>query len=437
MRGRRPGARGGRLWIVGVALVAVSLAAGQAGAGGLIMPEVGTADVGLASAGYTARAQDASTVFTNPAGMTRLDGSQLVLGVQLLYGDVTFSIDEGTSTALGSDDGGVAIGWFPGGGLFYSHTLSPSVKVGVAATGNFGLTLKYDDEWVGRYYVQEGTMIGMSLVPAIAVKVSPTVSLGASVNAMYGMLHDQVAVNNLVGADGELTLKTSQWGFGGNLGLLWEPGPRTRLGLVWNSELELDFSDRPEWEGLSPALETLLDSRGLLDAPVDVGITLPQGVNVSVYQQVTDRWALLASAGWQEWSTFGQVEVGMQSGDPISLTADLEFKDTWHAAAGAQCRLSEPWLLNFGIAYDSPFQADTVPVAVPANDSWRFGVGAQKEQSERFSWGVAFEYAPAGGTLAVDSTGGPPVALGGRGDLVGAFRDSALYFIAGNLSWTF
>ena len=41
----------------------------------------------LASAGYTARAQDASTVFTNPAGMTRLDGTQLSLGAQLLYAD--------------------------------------------------------------------------------------------------------------------------------------------------------------------------------------------------------------------------------------------------------------------------------------------------------------------------------------------------------------
>ena len=42
-------------------------------AGGLLLYEVGTADIGLASAGYNARAQDASTVFTNPAGMTKLE----------------------------------------------------------------------------------------------------------------------------------------------------------------------------------------------------------------------------------------------------------------------------------------------------------------------------------------------------------------------------
>jgi long-chain fatty acid transport protein len=39
---------------------------------------VGTADVGLASAGYNARAQDASTVLTNPPGMRRLEGKEVL-----------------------------------------------------------------------------------------------------------------------------------------------------------------------------------------------------------------------------------------------------------------------------------------------------------------------------------------------------------------------
>ena len=56
------------------AFVVGTLACKTAGAGGISLYEVGTADVGLASAGYSARAQDASTVFTNPAGMARLAG---------------------------------------------------------------------------------------------------------------------------------------------------------------------------------------------------------------------------------------------------------------------------------------------------------------------------------------------------------------------------
>jgi long-subunit fatty acid transport protein len=84
-----------------LALCAGALGAGQAAAGGLIAYEVGTADVGLGAAGYSARAQDASTVLTNPAGMTRLESTQLLAAGQVLWGNTKFSIGSGTSPALG------------------------------------------------------------------------------------------------------------------------------------------------------------------------------------------------------------------------------------------------------------------------------------------------------------------------------------------------
>ncbi len=115
-----------------------------------VFSKIGTADVGLASAGYGARAQDASTVFTNPAGMTRLEGTQVLGSGQLDYGRTKFSIGSGTSPALGGNDGGNAFGsdgWFLGGGGFLSYSLSPTLKLGFAVTGNFGGVVDYDDNW--------------------------------------------------------------------------------------------------------------------------------------------------------------------------------------------------------------------------------------------------------------------------------------------------
>ena len=54
-------------------------------AGGLFLTEFGTEDVALAGAGWAARAQDASTLFKNPAGMSRLEGNQIQSGLQALY----------------------------------------------------------------------------------------------------------------------------------------------------------------------------------------------------------------------------------------------------------------------------------------------------------------------------------------------------------------
>lgn len=424
-------------------LVAAALAAAggfvgaPAHAGGLFLYEVGTADVGLASAGYTARAQDASTVFTNPAGMTRLAGSQATLGGQILYGNVTFTPAAGTSPALGGNDGGYPIGWFPGGGAFFSYSVSPELKLGFATTGNFGLALEYDANWVGRYYVQNGTLLGVSMLPSIAYRVSPQLSVGASVNAMWGKLKNQVAVNNLVGQDGQLTLDAQKWGWGANVGVLYEASPATRLGLTWNSQVRLDFKSAAELTNLAPGIEKLLADRGLLHATIDLGVTVPQGVNASFFHQANDRWAVLGSVGWQQWSRFGRVEIGVDSSDPRSLTKNLDYKDTWHIAAGAQYREGGPWLLNFGVAYDSAFQdGSNVSPMLPANAAWRFGVGAQKDESPTFNWGWAIEYA-YGGTLDVDRQSTLPVAAGGRGNLVGSYNNTGVVFFGANFNWKF
>jgi long-chain fatty acid transport protein len=417
------------------ALAASACVLQGAHAGGIGLYEVGTPDVGLASAGYAARAQDASTVLTNPAGMTRLDGGQWMIGAQALYGDAGFSIGEGTTPALGSGDGGNPVGWLPGGGLFYSHSLSPDLRLGFAATGNFGSAVKYEEGWVGRYRAQEGTLIGLSLLPSIAKRIDEQLSVGASLNVMYGKLDNEVAVNNILGPDGRLSLADGTWGVGVNLGLMIEPSRGTRFGITYTSPVELDFAARPEWSGLGPALSALLSSRGLLDARTDIGVTVPQTVNAGVYHELDPRWAVLGSVGWQQWSKFGAVEVGIDANDPVALTTALDFDDTWQLAGGVQYRWSDAWRLSAGIAYDSGFQDDgRIALALPTNAAWRFGIGGQRDAPGAFGWGWSLTYA-AGGTLDSNVAGRVPVALGGRGNVVGSFDDVRFIFLALNFQW--
>lgn len=406
-------------------------------AGGISLYEVGTADVGLAAAGYAARAQDAATILTNPAGMTRLAGNQLTLGAQALHADLGFSIGDATSPALGGGAGGNPIGWFPGGGAFYSHSVSPDLKLGIALTGNFGSAVKYDSGWVGRYYVQEGTLLGVSILPSVAWRVNDRLSLGAALNVMRGTFETKVAVNNIVGPDGQLSLEDNAWGVGANLGLLYETSPGSRFGITYTSPVNLDFRAPASFSGLGPGLQALLTSRGLIDANVDLGMTVPQGVMASVYHELDSRWAILGNVGWQQWSKFGRVDVGVDSNDPVGLTSNLEFKDTWHVAAGAQYRHSDAWTLTAGVAYDSAFQDNAhVAVALPANAAWRFGVGGQKQESPAFRWGWSLEYVH-GGDMNVDLRGNVPVAIGGRGDVVGSFDNASILFLAASLSWKF
>jgi long-chain fatty acid transport protein len=421
-----------------LAMAAVNPA--PATAGGLLLYEFGTAEPGLAAAGYAARAQDASTAFTNPAGMTRLEGTQVLAGGQVMWLNTQFAVGGETSPGLGSNDGGRAFGsngYVPGGSLFVTHRVSPDLALGFAVAGNFGSMLDYDEDWVGRYRVQSADLIGVSVMPSIAYQVTDKLSLSAGVNGMYGLFDQKVAINNAVPSldDGSLEIDDDTWGWGANVGFMYAPTPGTRLGLTYTSEIELDFSGPAQFSGIGPVLTALLESRGLLGAQVDIGAKVPQQVMGSLYTEVNDRWALMGNVGWQDWSEFGEVELGIDNTqDPTSLSSPLSFDDTWHVAVGAQYRMNDQWKSNVGLAYDSGFQdgRDVSPL-FPVNSAWRFGVGGERQSSESFKWGFssALLY---GGNIEVDKRSALPPALGGRGDLVGGYDQtlSVLLTVYGN-----
>jgi long-subunit fatty acid transport protein len=171
-----------------IALAVTIVLAPSVWAGGISLYEIATPDVGLASAGYAARANDASTVFKNPAGMNQLNGAQLQGGLQALYGSVSFSPDANTSFRLGPDAGDNAVGWLPGGSLFVTLPLNEKWSVGFGSLSYFGLAEDYGNHWVGRYYVQKSALLGMSLMPAVSFKATDWLAIGAGLNAMYGYL---------------------------------------------------------------------------------------------------------------------------------------------------------------------------------------------------------------------------------------------------------
>jgi long-chain fatty acid transport protein len=407
------------------------LLSSAAHAGGIALYEVGPTQTGLASAGYASRAEDASTLFTNPAGMTRLKKSELLTGIQPLYTNIKFSPDARTTTT-GSE--GNAQGWLPTGEMYYVHSISPDLKVGIGMVGYFGLALDYGDEWVGRYYVKNDALQGITFQPSAAYKVTDKLSLGAGLNAMYASLEQKMAVNNVLDGlpDGELKVDDTTWGFGANVGVLYEFDPKTRIGINYLSEVKLDFTVRPEFRGIGPTLLTLLTSRGLTTSSIDMGMKVPQMVMLSFYRQLNDRWALMADVGWQQWSAFGKVDVDLSSSNPKSLTADLKYEDTWHYALGAQCRLSQPWLLFFGAAYDtSAVKSADLTVTVPMGESYRFGTGTQYQWNDHLSLSFAYELVCMG-TLNVDQERGP---LAGR--VAGEYRNASIHAIQAAMRYQF
>lgn len=346
-------------------------------AGGLFLYEIATPDAALSAAGLTARAQDAATAQSNPAGMTRLKGDHVMFGAQLMAAQMGFDIGPGTTTS--GNDGGNPIGLFPGASAFYVHTLTDDLRSGIAFYGNFGSVLHYKEDWAGRYHIEKGTLLGLNITPSLAYRITPLWSAGLGLNLMYGLFKTNTAINTpSQPGDGYFSMQDKDLTIGGQVSFLFEPSHCTRFGLVYNSPMKLNFSDIPDFSNLGPSLTNTLRNNGLLDSDLDISMTVPQTLMISFFHELNRCWALLGSAGWQNWSQFGKVGIELDSINSPSLTVNRDYQDTWHSSIGMQYKSPYAWHFSSGIAYDSSMVTNANRTAdVPVSQTWRFGLGAQ------------------------------------------------------------
>lgn len=412
-------------------MITVAVLPTEVEAGGLFLTEFGTEDVALAGAGWAARAQDASTLFKNPAGMSLLNGNQFQGGLQLLY--YQSSGFSGTNTPFGGNGGGNPIGVIPAGSGFYVHSLNKDFKVGIGVLSNFGLGLKYDHGFAGRYYVKQATLVGVTFAPVVSYRVNDYVSVGGGPNVMVAYQKMTSDINNLLPpgiGDGGLYISDTTAGVGGQVGVLVEPRKGTRVGVTYYSPIELNFSTTPTFSNLG-TIGIALQNNGLLNRNLDLGMTVPQRVIVSGYHEFSERWAVMGDFGWDNWSQFGKVDFAI-SGGPISpsLTTNVDYDDTYRAAIGTQFILNPAWLFNGGFAYESSMvSAANRSVALPVGAAYKFGLGVGWLMKPNIKLGFSYELAYSG-DLAIAQNRGPLA-----GQLTGSFQDLMAHFFAFTVNW--
>ncbi|MGH7933659.1 MAG: OmpP1/FadL family transporter [Candidatus Binataceae bacterium] len=406
----------------------------QAWGAGIALYETGAPDLGTASAGRAAMAADASTTAANPAGMTLLDRSQLLVASGAMLPDINFDRGSQTKVPGGGGGGGNAGVFFPLGSGFYVYKLSDRVRLGLAVDSTFGLAANYGTRWVGRYYLTKSSIITGQANPSIAYRVNEWLSVGAGFSFQVARLYSQAKINNILPRfpDGGLQIESWDEAFGGNVGFLLEPAANLRIGLTYQSPVDFKFGFHPHTTGLGPGLRAALRKSGLLGAKVNLGMTEPQQMMASALYQLTPALALMGNIGWQNWSQFGQTVLGISAESQKSLAVDLNYSDTIQIAFGGQYRMFQKWLLSAGFAYDSsPVSEANRGPSLPLDRQLRYGAGIQYELNRDMTVGIANELLDAG-NAPFNVRRGP---LAGR--VQGDYATNIIDFLAVNLIYRF
>ena len=358
------------------ALGSVVLLPGTAAAGTLYFPEMSNAsEAGYAGAGMVARANDAGTAFSNPAGMTLFDESEMLAGATLVYIDAGFSTNN-DNTADGKS-GSVNKNILPMGSFSYVRPISDKLKLGVSVHNYFGVAFDMPEEWVGRYSLTQIALIAPQVQPALAYKVNDWLSVGAGAALTLGYLRDKQRVQSVLpgGEDGKLRISDADLAVQYNVGIMLHPWEHTRIGFRYLTETDLDFEDAPDISGVELPIDRP-------NKKLQLGVKMPRTIDAAIHHQWNDRLALLGSVGWEEFSRFGKVQVGLDNTD-VSTTLDADFRDVWTFGVGAEYQYKPDWELTAGAAYASSYSTDrTRPISVPLGPQYRYGVGFKHTRSD-------------------------------------------------------
>jgi len=359
---------------------ATSLVATPALAGGFYLQEQSPGAIGRAFAGEAAIASDASTVFFNPAGMTRLGRVTITNGVHILSIGNTQS-DQGSTRTEASTGVVTATGGGEGGNPFDQPVLIPAgfgairvgdrpLWLGLSVTAPFGQKLVYNNGWFGRYDSIVSDLKTFNFQPSAAYALSDKLSIGVGIDIQ---LMDARLSNALPGAapsqaDGLLQVDGTDTALGWNAGILLDLDD-VRLGAHYRSGIKHDLKGRLTVSGLEGALAAAngdVSSRTRVKVPGIATASIVAGAN---------RLRLLASASWYDWSVFRDIRIVPEGAPP--LVSEQRYKDTWSASLGAEYDARPGRTLRLGMMRDgSPTRDGFRSTRVPGGDRYWLSTGA-------------------------------------------------------------
>ncbi|WJW76190.1 outer membrane protein transport protein [Thiohalobacter sp. IOR34] len=387
-----------------VAILLAGVASSAQGAGFAII-EQSASSLGNAFAGSAATAADASTLFFNPAGLTRLDRSQLVVAGHIISPTAKFSNNaSSTNPSLGGlplsggngGDGGETA-FVPN--FYYSHPLGGRFVLGIGINAPFGLETRYDRDWVGRYEGVKSELLTLNINPTLAWRATDRLSLGIGIDAQYidaelsnavdfgslclassssSLIPFSIPTATCIGAgitapqtaDGFATMTGDDWSWGYNLGLTYELSDAVRLGLAYRSRINHTLKGNVDYTAPASAAQAALFNAVFTDQKVTARLNLPESLSLSLAWQSHPDLQWLADITWTRWSRFEELRIIGANGSTTLSVVDESWENVLRYALGLNYRYDDRWTLRAGLAFDE----EPIPDArhrtprIPGND---------------------------------------------------------------------
>ena len=283
--------------------------------------------------------------------------------------------------------------------LFYAGDISKNARFGFGITSPFGFDNEYSPNWVGKYHAIKSELETLEVNPTIALRVNDAVNLGfgltvvnADAEFTRAELVDDPGTTSVDNRDNRLSRITGDDTAVGYTFGITAGDKDSRIGFGYRSRVELELDGEIEIPS-----DTLPDGTPAGDVipavsqDVDVDFTLPATAHISGFKKINDKFDLLATIRWTQWSDFDEVEFNYDGAIPDDAFANEDasqqhnWEDSYTFSIGGNYRPNERWILRAGYARDaSPIRSAADRTAtIPDRDREWLTIGGSYQATSR------------------------------------------------------
>jgi len=327
----------------------------------------------------------ASSMHFNPGALSFLDKKyDFSFGGSAVFSNNTFQKQTPSVYEAKSDN--------PVGTPFYFYgatKLTNKLVVGLSVTSPYGNTLKWGDDWDGKYLIQDISLKAIFVQPTMSYKINDKLGLGLGLMAVSGSvdLNKALPVHDTMG-DASVNITGNTWAFGFNAGVSYQATDKLSLGLSYRSKVMV------EMEGGDADFTVPNSLAGVYtDTKFNAELPMPTNITFGLGYQINEKLLLAADLQYVGWSAYESLDFDFEAESVPDSKNQRDFDNTMIYRLGAEYTMNDKIQFRAGIYYDStPIPEDLLTPETPGTNKIGMSMGCGYQICDKLSVDVSLLY---------------------------------------------
>jgi len=318
--------------------------------GGFALNEYGARANAMGGA-TIALADDASAVAYNPAGITQLPGTRVMVGFTAIVPTADVRTSTGAETTIQTNI-------YTPPHAYLVQQLSDTAWLGVGVYTRFGLGTQYGFDWAGTTKIYRAELASYSLTPNLALKLTDKLSFAFGPEIIYSSADLRKRPTSTT----DMRMNVDGVGFGGQAALHYKFNDEWSAGFVYHSTSKQTDSGHVNYTGIGR------------DQALTIKMTLPASYNLGVAYKPNKDWKIEADAIFTQWQDYKKLVYDFE--DQADQTSWKCWRNVWRFQLGGEYMATDWLALRAGFVWDQdPIRRGYEDYMLPSNDRKIYSTG--------------------------------------------------------------